>query len=376
MLGGLVAMGVSGFPEQEPGFPQPEVAPGLSWSYDVIGTPLMSLGPNAAAWHPDGRLLAISNGIVETHFELWDVEARKRVWAFDKSGAPSSKSLTFTKDGKYLIISSADKRGEDGRIALSLLDAETAQVAGHILAPPSLPRPSYASDWVLSPDGKRLVAGYVRGMSFFGVYDTATWELLRTTPRLSWGRGVSFAFDPSSGHVRVSSAPPEYNNHDQDLRRWAASHDQPGVATWNIETGDLVAFQRLEGSGNDLNFLLASLPQDAVLVGAGLGPEKASGKWVAGAWNPISGKRIKLFDDSIERVLELAVSRDGTLVAAACMGAHLRIWDYLTGKQLLSHIWRKGGHWLDVTVLAFHPRDNRFAFNLKNRICVGQLQPS
>src|SRR5271157_2407542 len=94
----------------------------------LIFEPLAETGPlgtlvDAIAWHPDGLRLATKSW-GGTSVQLWDVEAKRRIWELRKPPGDLSNSLAFTPDGKQLIVSSALSAAESYNAGLSLIDVE------------------------------------------------------------------------------------------------------------------------------------------------------------------------------------------------------------------------------------------------------------
>jgi WD40 repeat protein len=131
----------------------------------------------ALAWSPDGRLLATSEDF-DRVVKIWDA-ADFRILSTVRKQNKGSGHLLFTADNRYLITSSIV--GYDGinRVALSLIDAATGQIARNIDGPndpSSFARANVPSDFVLSPDGRTLYVAFNTRNRIVYAYDTSSWS--------------------------------------------------------------------------------------------------------------------------------------------------------------------------------------------------------
>ncbi len=259
----------------------------------------------AVALSPDGRTVASSSG---SGLELWDVETGSQVAAMSGRGTEGIEALAFSPDGRLLAA------GESwSGTSVHLWDVETAArtatLEGHRDRVNSL---------AFSPDGRTLAsASHDHTVKLWDV-DSAS---IVTTfeGHESW----IFSVDFSPDGTRLASA-------------------SKYIKLWDIDTGQATTFSL----GDDFSVLRGSVvfSPDGRRLAAGSADgatllEVATGNAVSLATGHTSGSR------------SVALSPDGTMLAAAARHAEIQLWDVDTGS--VTAILR--GHTIRVNSVHFSP---------------------
>ncbi len=151
------------------------------------------------AWHPDGRFLAVGQGL-NKRIAVWDTKAGKRLYTIETE-AGGVGSLTYSPDGKYLAVGREFSRMTKGGGHLHLYDAESGHLVRRFPSS-SDPVESYDSEAIaFSPDGRYIAAsGY--GSHVGGVvYDMTTGNAVLALPDMEEPRmhnvinSISFSLD-------------------------------------------------------------------------------------------------------------------------------------------------------------------------------------
>jgi WD40 repeat protein len=292
----------------------------------ALGPVISSVGVEALAFSPDGKLLASGDGALR----LWDTAEGKEVRRIDGAGI-----VAFSPDGKRLAS------GVLGGTALYLWDTATGKELRRVEG-----RQGNLSSLAFSPDGKLLaLGGYTKAIRLL---------------EIATGKDAL----PSRGKRLVVHCVA----YSPDGRTLATGGADPAVCLWDAATGKQVrTLGRSDAdSGSDLVFGIAFSPDGKTLAAGGLDRtirlwETATGKelepWMghhsvvravgfssdgkrlvsAGTdavclWEVATGKEIRQLQGLAECV---AISPNGRLVASADQGkAFVRLWTAATGEEL------------------------------------------
>jgi polar amino acid transport system permease protein len=210
-------------------------------------------------------------------------------------------------------------------------------------------------DLVLSPNGTLLAGGAENGVVWL-------WELPRNKEKRDRGE---WTLRELSGHEDAVVGVAFDRG---GLRLFSASRDGT-VRAWNVSTGETET--------------VLEVPGGKPLTGASLSTE---GRTVAGVdtdgvvhvWDVAAGQLLQSIGSGLNANRALALSSDGTLVAAG-NGENIQIWDARSGDavQTLQGYWEDEseqedwlGHDKDVTVLAFSPDGTILASGGADKIIV------
>ena len=140
-----------------------------------LRTPI-STGVFSVAFTHNGKLLAVGDD--NGHTYLWDVATRKLIFSFTDPGPKGVNSVAFSPDDKLLAVG-------DGNGHTYLWDVATRKLN----FPLSDPGTKGVMSVAFSPDGKLLVAGDNNGHTY--LWDVATGKLRFPPPR-PWHQGRRF----------------------------------------------------------------------------------------------------------------------------------------------------------------------------------------
>lgn len=208
-----------------------------------------------------------------------------------------------------------------------ILFTEVARFQGHNRFPGD-PARGWISRSAVSPDGERL---YTIGGDALREWNVATRTLTRTLGQFD---GIYFTLALSRDGTAAITA--------------AASDG--AVAVWDLAAGN----ERVRLKGHT-----------ALVWGAAFtegGKQAITGAWDKSirVWDLSTGQEVRQFEGVKDHVRCLALSPDGTKIAAGHFGevnqpGTLRIWDVASGKELVS----MPGHTLEITSVAFAPDGSR-----------------
>ncbi len=284
----------------------------------------------------------------------WNIDTGKQLWKRDVPAPPYWADLS--KNGKRLVTSG--KAGEVVTIdALTGKDIATIAVrtVGHS-----------SSAAKIAPDG-RVVATFTASPEPGGgtvvFWDAGTGKLLTDLPGhsaqildavftpdgskiITAGRDDTLrTWDPASGRdvSKVPLAAPSQLAQAPDGRRLYASDAKSGtIRVVDPATGKVAAtFAAFKKS--IVGFALTADGQR--LIVAGRDAEEAG---IIRTVNAATGEQIREFDTGEYRVEQMAASADGALIATACAGRKLIVWDR-DGKRLSEHdgIGKRGPSWIE-----------------------------
>lgn len=263
-----------------------------------------------------GILSSTSNieGASTTSFELYEI--------FDIP-AQGAASLVFSKDSRMLYVAAGD-----GIHGWDLLERKDVHIMHGGDGTPRV--------LAVSPDGSLLAAGDDSG-------NVQLWEMesggLKSVIPADAGSVQAIAFRPDGGTIAISN-------------------DDEEIYLVSLAAGKVTA--ELEGH-DDLVNSLAFTPNGQHLVSAG---NDLSIRW----WDVNVRKEKKALTESTDKLLCMALSSDGTLVALSTVDVYIdlarnsrrderriKVRNTVTGEEVRT----LEGHEKDITTLDFHP-DKRF----------------
>jgi WD40 repeat protein/uncharacterized caspase-like protein len=302
----------------------------------------------SVAFSPDGFKL-LSGGRDET-LKVWDVTGSLPTQSFEGHSSAIS-SVAFSPDGTRVVSGDRDK-------TVKLWDATSGALArifvGHA---------DYVSSVAFSPDGTRILSGSADRT--VRLWETATGALLRTFQGHSdYVSSVAFSPDGtrvlSGSHDRtvklwdVSTGALIRNFEGSELEVWSVAFSPDGahvvsggedfnLRLWDVQTGALLS--TFEGHDSWVNSVAFSLDGTRILSGSSDGTVKL--------WNASTGTLLNTFGESSDEhvrkvtlglvssaisprtdVLSVALSPDGTYIAAADWDNKVKIWSVASGAQV------------------------------------------
>ena len=320
------------------------------------GAPVSDVG-----FAPGGRRLVVAD--TGGTIEVWEANerddwSRTRTIAADRPipgyrlGRPVS--LAVTPDGKTLAVCSALAT------SISLWDLANGTPAGRL----SVPGQEQLTCLALSPDGKRLAAGY-RGPDGHGalIWDLAARRVERTvTPGLELVLGIAFSpggrwlacacsegvalFDTAEFQRRLflrGDLPTgvAFSRDDQVL---AIPAEKLGaMRLWDVAVNREIAVLDCPHAGGAVTFS----PDGRYLI--------ASSDGTVRLWTPWATEEKLTLPGHLGGIPGIASNRKGTLLASAGKDRTVRIWDAASGRLLKTLADFRG----PVQAVAFSPDDRR-----------------
>ena len=270
----------------------------------------------AAAYSPDGRLLATASG--DRDVWLWDTAAGQPHGSPLTGHANAVNDVAFSPDGRLLATASAD-------LTVRMWDVAASQPHG----PPLTGHTAAVNDAAFSPDG-RLLATTSADLT------VRMWDVITGQPHGPPLTGhtaavTGIAFNPGGELLATTSR-------DRSVRLWDVASGQPHGQPL---TGHTLAVSAVAFSpdGN----LLATTSQDETvrLWDATTGQPHGS---------PLTGHT--------DTVLGVAFSPDNTLLATTSWDRTIRLWDVATGQSRSQPL---TGHTNAVTDVVFDPGGHQLA---------------
>ncbi len=187
----------------------------------------------AAAFSPDGKLLATSTNSEESPITIWDARAGKRLYGLPKPKAfrnrnPWITALAFSPDGSRLAVGNAGTTGDQLNYAVVILDVRTWEEIRTL-------GPQQQAIWNLkySPDGKLLAAACGSYLFRGRVGEVKVWDTGTGAERFRFWEGVScaweVAFSPDGQRLAAVTG------------RYSGATEFPGeVKIWDLLVGEEV----------------------------------------------------------------------------------------------------------------------------------------
>jgi WD40 repeat protein/serine/threonine protein kinase len=308
---------------------------------------------------PDGTRLA--SGSSDQTVKVWEESSGKELRTF-RGHNNWVTTVAFSPDGKRLASGSSDQ-------TVKVWDVETNQEFR--IFHEKLP---VATSVAFSPDGNRLASGSYKSMM---ISDVNSGKVLRTLP----GGVDCVTFSPDGTRVATGGS------HDRSIRLWdvasgkelqtilgpihevrsatqintlafspdgkylASGSHQGAVKLWDVAGGKEI--RTFEGAKNqdleNMVWRIAFSPDGTRLA-------CNHGKAVK-LWEVKSGKELSTIHGHKDRVLGVAFSPDGALLASCGCDRTVMLWDLATGRELRT----LRGHRGEVHRVAFSPDGTRLA---------------
>lgn len=289
------------------------------------------------AYAPDGTRLAVGSSI---GVWIYDIESSKALDLFPMSGV---SCVAFSPDGKTLVSGSGRN--------LVLWDMATGEPLRTFIDEYQMGVFSVA----FSPDGKTLASGHAGG--FLRLWEAATGKHIRLFSGMGGEEGGRLSFE-HTGPVRSIAFSP-----DGKTLVSAGYYDRgTEVRLWETATGKHIRLlDSVDGEENSLDSVAFSPDGQTLAVGLGAGGITL--------WDTTKTDKTPQFLEAPEgrymrRVLSLAFSPDGTLLASCGEDKIVYLWDVKTGELLRTFI----GHKDDVFSVAFSPDGKTVASSSKESV--------
>jgi WD40 repeat protein len=336
--------------------------PGIRPDFNRIG---------AVGLSADGARFA-SAGSVDSQIKVWDTQKGELIRVFGGPVGSLANSAAFSRDGRFLAVSTST--GPEGPSVVSLWDIEKNKQLS------TFPAPSCLTHLAYTPDGKRLASVAID--ESIRVWDVDSGRELRRDRAGVFPAGL--AFSPSG--QRLALAEPE------GLQIWDAprtqevllfrerdvvtgvafdagsTRDAPGARLvftgladtarmYNVRSGREVrhfgGLGTLSTASHAVAYCCAFSPDDTrIAVGGG----NATNLGTVALWDAEAGRKLDLVGHT-NVVVTVAFSPNGQRLGSASHDHTARIWNVVTGEQLLSF----SGHRDRVNGIAFHPDGKRVA---------------
>lgn len=270
-----------------------------------------------AAFSPDGNTVAAAT--INGPLRLWDIASGQELRRFERGSKVAgwfyrAMWFSFSPDGKTLAYGAAPLEEAEPEIHLAEVNTgrEVARLKG---------TKGKLHHALFSPDGRLLYS--LDDDPAIHVTNIAQGKEIRELGRDPVGLG-QFAL---SGDGKILAAYTGVKNFDKG----------PGGKTiriWDAPSGRELQVVHLPLTEDD-GFRLALTPDGNTLI--------TSNGGVIRLWDVSSAKEIRQIQGDSRRVHSLALSRDGTMIAAIGLDQIVRVWDAATGKPLSTPTFPKAG---------------------------------
>jgi WD40 repeat protein len=305
------------------------------WQISPDGlSPLMTLyghksEVNDVAFSSDGTRLATASN--DGSVRIWDITPNgASEWFTLAAHSDRIRRFGLSADGKYLATASQDMAKvwelASGRELVAIRDPGG---------------PLFGVD--ISPDGSRLATGGTDNVARIWKLNltpgAASAELVRTLSGHAGGPPVGGIFD---GLNTVVFSP--------DGAKLATGGVDKFAKVWDVETGQELLSVLVDTDGSGVTRLAFS-PDGRFLATAS--DDLPSGSSLATIWDIDRGRKISTYTghNQTGRIWGMAISPDGKRVATGGGEGVLKMWDALSGEELLN----LNGHTSTVTGVGFSP---------------------
>jgi WD40 repeat protein len=262
---------------------------------------------HAVAYSPDGKVLATGYG---ESIQLWDLEKQTALRTIDLDRHQHVMSLAFVGDGRLLASGNTRYQStvsEPGERALCLWDTATGKLVRQ------LKTDGQSDGWcsiAVSRDGK-LLASVQRDR--IRLWDLASGKPVRAI--------LDSALHSSHGPHALALSP--------DSKRLAAVADDQVIRLWDIASGKLV--QAPESPRWRASIVLPAAAGRLVSASEGIGDGTLH------LWDCATARELRRvgFKDN-DWLSTAAISPDGRVVAAASSSGQLKLWDAVSGKEIMT----------------------------------------
>lgn len=281
--------------------------------YTVLSDPGGSENLSRAAWSPDGKYVAVSEQFQQDVAVIWDVATAKVAqhlpWDAERALQCATVDIAWSPDGARVVISSF----HDTLAKCTAVQVRDVASGDLLLTLSSEGLWPWGVDW--SPDGNTILAAYTDG-------SVRTWDAATGNEQLVISVTTSWALDA------VWS--PEGT-------RFATTSGDGITRIWNVHNGDLLL--ALSGHIGGVNSVAWS-PDGTQLATAGRDGtiriwDTTSGEaMLALTGHSGGGSNVSFVANG---VLAVTWSQDGARIATAGNDRTVRMWNAVTGEELLKY---------------------------------------
>jgi WD40 repeat protein len=242
------------------------------------------------------------------YIALWDIQANSITHRLSGYDSPLT-SLNFSEDGRFLVTSEeADYETNESYIRLWNVE-DGSQVAIS---------PTYVDDDIyearFSPDGTKLVSIHSDGVA--RIWRASDLELIQEI-----GQGNVDAQFSANGALVVTGS------------------NRGRLSLWSIDTETLASNEIVSLQTDSLPLIQVAGDSTLSVIGFATGyyydSEEDGYMHTIQIWNWLTGEVTVLYEDETNRVEEIAINPQGTILAAVLRdGVRVRLWNVETGEPL------------------------------------------